>query len=397
MHHSPPRPPRGRNSLLRVVPVAAVMLATAVPCATAGAQALATAVHVVGDSVIVINPPFGNATVQVTRPDAVTGKPVVIGQYSGLNNSPGPFTVNTTTPTALSPDGDCWQAGALSQALTPDIRPGDTVTFTSQQGQPGGGASSMSVTVPADGPGGADGPIPSCRDSAPFAQNAVTTGPQTVSGGPIDVSGVAQPLATGISSTITDGAGSTSPVDVAPNADGSWSATVPAAQVGALANGSLAVNPVFAVPDVSTGAPAHIEGARISIQKSSAGGAAAGPASKATQPGAQQGASASVIRRVSKLSVPARISLAGAQRTGLRASFVVPDGARVVAVRLSTGKHTVLRSVVSAGKAGTRQTVRLSGAALRRVLRRGRYTLAVSAGPSRTSLGTPVTRTISVR
>jgi hypothetical protein len=157
------------------------------------------------------------------------------------------------------------------------------------------------------------------------------------------------------------------------------------------------VNPVFTVPDVSTGATAHIVGAPISLQKLSASAAAsAGAAGQGSQPGTQPGASRSATR-LSKVRVQSPISLTGARRAGLRASFVVPDGARVVAVQLSIGKRTVLRSVVTAAKAGTRQTVRLHSAALRRVLRRGRYTLALSAGTSRDHLGTPVRTTIRVR
>ena len=86
-------------------------------------------IAIAGDSVLATSlPSFGTTTVEATRPDAVTGAPVVIGVFSGNGNQFGPFSVNTTTPTPLNPGGDCWQKGALSQALTPDLRPGDTVT-----------------------------------------------------------------------------------------------------------------------------------------------------------------------------------------------------------------------------------------------------------------------------
>ncbi|MCW3064427.1 MAG: hypothetical protein JWN32_1599 [Solirubrobacterales bacterium] len=389
MHDWRPRRRRVSTTRRRALPVAAVALAAAIPFASADARA--ASVNVVGDSVIVTGQPFGNATIQVTRPDALTGKPVVIGFFSGRADSIGPFTVNTTTQTALSPNGDCWQAGALSQALTPDIRPGDTVTFSAQPVL-GGSSDSASVTVPANAPDDPSGPIPSCRSSAPFAENAVTAGPKSVSGGPIAVSGVAQPLATGVSSFISDGARSTSPVDAAPNPDGTWGATIPAAQVDPLANGSLTVSPIFAVPDVGTGALAHVAGDPISVEKTRAGHATA----PGSQPGSQGSGKATGAPRVSKMRVQSRISIAAARRGGLRASFVVPGGARVIGAQLLRGKRTVFRSTVPAGKAGTTQTVRLRGAALRRVLRRGRYTLALSAGPSRNRLGTPVRRTIRV-
>jgi hypothetical protein len=276
--------------------------------------------------------------------------------------------------------------------VTPDIRPGDTVTVTGPPDPLGGSSSSTSVTVPADGAGGGRGPIPACRDIAPFAENAVTAAPKTVTGGPIQLSGVSEPLATGVSSSVTDGSRSTAPVDVAPSADGTWSATIPAAQVDTLADGSLTVVPVFAVPDVSTGAPAHIAGVPISLHKARAGKTSGG----AAKPNATQEGRAVGRARISSLRVESPISLARARR-GLQASFVVPSGARVIGVRLLLGKRTVLTSVVRARKAGKRQTVRLAGKALRRVLRRGRYTLAVSAGPSRSDLGTPVLRTIRVR
>jgi hypothetical protein len=391
MHDWPARRRRVPITRRRVLPVAALVLAAAVPIASADAQA--ASINVVGDSVIVSGQPYGNATVRVTRPDALTGKPVVIGQASGQADGMGPFTVNTTTQTALSPNGDCWQAGALSQALTPDIRPGDTVTITGDPGLLGGPAQSASVTVPADGTGGARGPIPSCASVAPLARNAVTTGPKSISGGPIAVSGVAQPLATGVASSVTDGARSTAPVSVAPASDGNWSATTPADQVDTLANGSLTVSPVFAVPDVSTGAAAHIAGEVISLQKTRSGHST-GPGSR---PGSQGPGKTTAAPRVSSVRVPSRVSVAAARRGGLRASFVVPDGARVIGVQLLLGKRTVYRTTVTAGKAGARQTVRLRGAGLRRALRRGRYTLALSAGPSRNQLGTPVRKTIRVR
>jgi hypothetical protein len=365
---------------------------------------VAPTLTVVGDSVIVANWPFGDATIQVTRPDATTGKPVAIGLFSGSAQGSLPFTVNTTVPNALAPNGDCWQRGALSQALTPDIRPGDTVTVASDPGAFGGAPSSMSAVVPADGPGGDTGPIPSCSDDAPFARNAATTAPATVTGGAITISGVAQPLATGVSISAGDGTRSTAPVDATPAADGSWSATIPAGQAGTLANGPLTVQPVFAVPDVATGAPAHIEGAPISLQKQRSDGQAAGGGAgagktggSAPQPGSGSAGSKGAGPQAAKLTVRSPLSLAIARRNGLSASFVVPRGARVVDTRLSFGGRVLLRRVDRARSAGARQTVRFHGAALRRVLRRaGRYTLAVRTGSSRNRLGTPLVGAVRV-
>ena len=67
----------------------------------------------------------------------------MIGSYTEVAPGLLPFSVNMTTPTAFYPRGDCWHNGALTLpgglGLTPDIRPGDTVTVT-------GG---LSLTVPA--------------------------------------------------------------------------------------------------------------------------------------------------------------------------------------------------------------------------------------------------------
>ncbi|HEV7752780.1 MAG TPA: hypothetical protein VGO71_14650 [Baekduia sp.] len=411
MHQRPAGPWPVAQSIRRALPTAAVVLASAVVAGPAWGD---TTVNVVGDSVIVTDPPSGPATVEVTRPDALTGRPVVIGYYSGTANGPLPLTVNTTTSTPLSPNGDCWQQGALSQALTPDIRPGDTVTVAAQPG-PFGTPAPASVRVPADGPPGSGGPIPSCASVAPFAQNAVTAAPSTIGGGPLTVSGVAQPLATDLAATVTDGHSSTAPVHAAPAADGTWSATIPADQVGALAAGTLTITPVFAVPDVATGAAAHIAGVPISLQlaptatPSGDAGSSAAAAPQGAAPGAAPSAGsappqggpssgpasmggATPGQRVSGIRVQSPISLARA-RAGLRPSFVVPAGARVIDVRLLLGRRTIVHRVVSAGPAGKRQTVALSG----RTLRRGRYTLAVRSGISHTRLRAPVLWTIRVR
>jgi hypothetical protein len=355
------------------------------------AQAAPLTIAVTGDSVLVTGHSGGSTTIQATRPDAVTGRPVVIGQYADRASSSAPFSVNTSVPTALLPNGDCWQQGALSSALTPDLQPGDTVTFT-QEAPFGGEATSASVAVNAAMVEGAVGPIPSCRDIAPFARNAVTTRPDSVAGGPITVSGVAQPFATGVTVSASDGAASTAPVSVGPAQDGSWSATIPADQVDRLAGGALTVTPVFDVPDVSTGVTAHIAGAAVGVSKLRAG---AGGTSK---PGGSSGSGhGPAAMRVASLRLPARISLRRAHRDGIRASFVVPTGARVVRVQLKRAGKVVTGRVVSAGNAGSRQTVRLRGASLRRVLHRGKFRVAVRAGASRAQLGPPVSGVIVIR
>jgi hypothetical protein len=220
-------------------------------------------IAVAGDSVIVTGLTARNATLQVTRPDERTKAPVVIGQFSGRVRGSLPFTVNTTVPNTLyAPAGDCWQAGSLhlhgGVGLTPDIRPGDTVAVI--------GGPTLTV---ARGGGGSKprGPIAGCAPRSDFAENAVTGAPARVANKALVVSGVAQPLATSVSVSVSDGSRATAAVDVVPGASGRWTATIPAAQVAHLAKGSLSVGAVFAVPDLSTGAAAHIAGTPHAVEK----------------------------------------------------------------------------------------------------------------------------------
>jgi hypothetical protein len=360
------------------IPLAAALVGAAAVSASP-AQADAPTVSVRGDSILVTNQSSGPTTVRATRLDALTHEPVVIGQYAGVAPSLGPFTVNTTVPTEATPEGDCWQRGALPSAITPDLQPGDTVTVT--QTPAGGQPTSVSVAV-TEPPGDAAGPIPSCRDIAPFARNAVMRRPDRVTGGAIELSGVAQPFATQVSLSAVRGSTSTPPVVVKPAPNGAWSAAIPAREVARLSNGPLVVTPVYEVPDVSTGAMAHI---------------AAGPAIRVSKSGGGGSRPAQGQIRIAGASVPARLGLGFARRKGIRASFVVPAGARVVRIQLRRGGRMLLQRVAPAGTPGSRQAVRLRGPRLRRVLHRGRFRIAISAGPSLARLGAPVTRTISIR
>jgi hypothetical protein len=240
-----------------------VLLSAGLADAAHGAST-APQITVSGDSVVVTGLSAGQATLEVTRPDRRTKAPVVIGTFAGTVRTSLPFTVNTTVPNPLyDPKGDCWQAGALhlpgGAGLTPDIRPGDTVAVVGGprlKVAPGGGGSST-----------LRGPIPGCAASSVFGENAVTGAPSTVANAKLVVSGVAQPLATAVTVSASDGKRSTAPVNVVPAADGHWRATIPASQVARLAKGSLAVAAEFAVPDVSTGAAAHIAGRPRTVEK----------------------------------------------------------------------------------------------------------------------------------
>jgi hypothetical protein len=363
-----------------------------------------------GDAVLATSlPSFGMTTIKATRPDALTGKPVVIGQYSASGNPFTPFSVNTTTPTPLRASGDCWQKGALSRALTPNMQPGDTVALT-QAGFFGGTSTSASVVVPPARPNSTPGPISGCASVAPWARNAITSGPSAVTDGPIAVSGVAQPLATEVAVSASDGTNTSAPVSVAPAADGSWKATIPAAKLKGLANATLNVTPVVAVPDVSTGAPAHIAGVATTVKKSAADptapqqpGGNAQPSPASGQPAPTGGQRVTSRRkpaakaRVTALRSTSSLTLAAARSHGITASFLVPRGAKTIQVQLVNGSKPIYVTVLRAGKAGSRQTVQLRGSRLSRLLRRGHYTIAVKAGTSRSTLGPATTLGLNIR
>jgi hypothetical protein len=383
----------------RRLALAAALLATAVPAAPAVAQPQTLTVNAASDSVLATGLPYGATTVQVRRPDALTGAPVVIGQFAGTASGLLPFSVNTTTPTAFNPGGDCWQSGSLTLAgglgLTPDIRPGDSVAVST----------GLSVIVPADGEsgGGPGGPVGGCAAISAYGRNSVTAATGG-SGSDLTVSGTAQPLATGVAVTATDGHATTSPVDASLAADGTWAATIRADELAALADGTVTVEGVYAVPFVSTGAPAHIAGTPLSIHNTTV--ASDAPvhdppvAAEAAQPVAPAGAQASVPAAAGRLTVlraTSKISLAQARRGGIRASFVVPAGAMVIRVRLARGKTTLYAKLLAAGRAGTRQTVHVAGGNFARKLRHGAYTLSLAAGPSPTQLAPASTSTVSVR
>jgi hypothetical protein len=391
--------------IARSLAAAALGSAALAPPAAAQAGAPMLSVDPINDSLIATGVPYGPATARVLRPDALTGAPVVIGHYSATSTGILPFSVNTTTPTPFNPGGDCWQKGALAlpggAGLTPDIRPGDTVTVT-------GGLSQTVPATPGSGPGG---PGPGCGPLSLYGRSAVTAAGGG-SGSDVTVSGVAQPLATGVAVSATDGAAATSPASATPAADGTWTATLPSAQLAALADGTLTLGAVFAVPDVATGAAAHIAGQPLAIQKKTVGGnvsvtppaaptavpPVAPPAASPAAPApAGSAPPAAVPPRLTGVRATAQLSLAAARRTGIRASFVVPAGARVVRVWLSRRGTTTFVKLLKAGSPGTRQTVRLAGADLGRRLRRGSYRISVAAGPSTSSLGHPVATTVRIR
>ena len=113
---------------------------------------------------------------------------------------------------------------------------------------------------------------------------------------------------------------------------------------------AVTVDGVYAVPDVSTGAPAHIGGKPLSIQKTTVAGDVpvhdTPPAPEPAQPPAATPAPAPAapsVGRLTRIRVTSRISLTDARRGGIRVSFIVPAGAQVVRVRLA--KDVVLGPV----------------------------------------------------
>jgi hypothetical protein len=91
------------------------------------------------------------------------------------------------------------------------------------------------------------------------------------------------------------------------------------------------------------------------------------------------------------LRVRSRITLRAARAGKLRASVVVPTGARYLRVRLSRRGRTHVLRTVRAAPAGMRQTVALTGPGVA-VLPRGAYTVTVSAGATRAQLTASVLR-----
>jgi hypothetical protein len=370
----------------RLAPVAVATLgavALALPAAAHAAAASPIAVDASTDSVIATGLPFGSTTLRVTRPDALTGSPVVIGQYQGFSFPGLPFSVNTTTPTLFNPGGDCWQKGSLSLpggvGLTPDILPGDTVAVA-------GGPSAVVTADDAAG-GGPGGPIAGCAPLSKWGQNVVTGASQSSPGADLAVSGTTQPLAGGVSVSASDGSHTTAGADANVAADGTWTATIPAAELAKINDGPITVNGGFAVPDVSTGATAHIGGVSFSLDKQTPASAAPAAAAPAAKPAAK----APPTVKLSKLITTAKISLRNARAGRIGVSFVVPTGAKLVRVRLARGSHTADLVIAAAGKPGTRQMVRLKGSAAAKLVP-GRYTVTVGAGATRTQLGSPVLR-----
>jgi hypothetical protein len=391
------RSQRLRTICRRVAPAAVTLIASA--AVAAPASAAGPTIVVSGDSVVGSSlSSLGQATIQATRPDALTGKPVVIGQYTGSANPFTPFSTNTVTPSPLAPAGDCWQQGALSQALTPDLQPGDTVTM-SQAPLFGGTATSTSVVVESGDLNTTLGPIAGCSSIAPWAHNAITTAPGTITGGPLTVSGVAQPLATDVSVSATDGSHTSAPVTATPAPDGTWTATIPADELSALANTSLSVTPVVSVPDVSTGAQAHIAGIGLTVEKTGPAGTPTGTTGgQGTQPpsGTNAGSGAGHRGRPTKLSVSGLrltgMSLMDARRRGILVSFRVPAGTRIVRVVLLRGKKHVVSTTVHDRRTAGRQTVVLRSSGLRT----GSYTVAIRIGASPSSLGPTTMRSVRI-
>jgi hypothetical protein len=176
---------------------------------------------------------------------------------------------------------------------------------------------------------------------------------------------------------------STGPVPATLAAGGSFTATIPSAALAPLANGPLTVGGDYTVPDVATNAPADIGGVTLSADKET-------PA--ATPQPAAPGAPPAAKIAMSGLHVRSAITAKSAKAGKLRASFVVPSGAQFIRVRLWRTGYTAALDVFPAAKAGTRQKIAVTG--VKRSLKKGHYTLTVSASPVRTMFVGPSLRAL---
>lgn len=363
MHFSPPSE---RLTVRRLAPAVTAALASAALIAPAAGAQSPIAVDAAKDSVQVSGLPLGMATLQVTRPDLKTGKPVVTGHYQGLALLGFPFGANTLAPTLLNPAGDCWQKGALSGSLgiTPDILPGDTVSVV-------GGPSLVVPAQTAGGIGVAGGPISGCETLSQWGHNAVKTAEFTSAGGDLAVSGHAQPGTQKVTVTATDANGASTDAAATLGADGNYTATIPADALAELADGTLSVAAGNTVPDVATGAPADIGGLSLAVEKET-------PAEPEPAPVLDPPSVPAPKIALGGLVAKRKISVRGLRAGKLRASFIVPTGAKYVRVRLSSKGATKAKVITQAAAAGSRQTV-----ALKRVrkAKRGIYTLTVMASP----------------
>jgi hypothetical protein len=367
MHFSPPSE---RLTVRRLWPaVTAALVGAALAAPGADAQSPIT-VDAAKDSVQVTGLPLGMATLQITRPDLKTGKPVVTGQYQGLALIGLPFGVNTTAPSLLNPAGDCWQKGGLSGdlGLTPDILPGDTVSVVN-------GPNMVVPAQTAAGDGTTGGPIAGCDKLSLWGHSQVTAAEFAAPGGDLAVSGKAQPGTKNVTVMATDADdASTDPVPATLGADGTYTATIPADALSALSDGPLTIAADYTVPDVATGAMADIGGPTLSVDKQTPAPPAA-PEAPAPQPAAPAPAPAPKFA-LGGLLAKKKITLRSLRRGKLRASFIVPTGAKYVRVRLAKKRNTTKKVIVAAAAPGTRQTVALKGI---RKAKRGTYTITVRA------------------
>ena len=371
MHINPPSECLKGRRLAPAVIGALVTGALAAPVAVAADSPIS--VDAAKDSVKVTGLALGQQTLQVLRPDLKTGKPVVIGQYKGLAFPGQPFSVNTTAPSLFNPAGDCWQKGALSlkgdMGLTPDIVPGDKVSVV------GGPSLVVPASTVAEN-GAAGGPITGCDKLSVWGPNAIKAADFASAGGDLAVSGRAQPGAKSVAVMATDSNHvATEPVAATLAADGSFTATIPAAALAQLADGTLSVGADYTIPDVATGTTADIGGVTLSVDKETpAAPAPAQPAPEAPAPAPAAPPKIALHGLVAKT----KISLKALRAGKLRASFVVPTGAKYVRVRLSRSGDTKASVVAAAAPAGTRQTVALNHV---RKAKPGAYMLTVRTSP----------------
>lgn len=280
----------------------------------------------------------------------------------------------------------------------------------------------------ADGLGSSPGPALGCDEPglSPSESNSVRTAtpnPLGLSSGAVQITGTkVTDASTDVQVTLSDGTNTVGPL-AATVTGNDWTLSVPRTADGAgnswdeLADGVISISGAFVHGAETLG------GEVLRIRKDTAppppvdpgngggngGGAGGGAGAGGAGVGAGAGGTGSPVVlpavqrfvQVSSLRARSRVRLRSARRSGIRVSFVAPEGANVVRVQLFRGSRSaqadqpVGERTVQLSRTG-RHAVRINARSVRRALRRGVYRIVISAGQSEDSLNQAVGKRIRI-